>query len=93
MVTLTGAGDVAAGVSAGADVQVPEVSVGGGADLPTGQVSVEAPSAEVAVEETIQAEGAKQVESGFGFSMPGLSVSYYTFLSRTEDEKGPKPFL
>ena len=34
----------------------------------------------VAVEEAITAEGAQQVESGFGFSMPGLSVSYFRMI-------------
>lgn len=55
------------------DLMVVYIYLGGGGGLDSG-VAVDTP---VAVEETIQAEGAAQVESGFGFSMPGLSVSCF----------------
>lgn len=68
-----------AGVELGVDAAAApslDLSAAANATLPDASLSAEAPAGEgqVVVEEMIQAEGAKQVESGFGFSMPGLSV-------------------
>lgn len=71
-------------ISLGADAEPNVVLPSGGVDvdasLPSGGIQVGGGGSAddpVAVEEEIQAVGAKQVESGFGFSMPGLSVSFY----------------
>ena len=56
-------------LSGEAGVTLPSADIGGAADIDADV------GGQVAVEEVIEAEGAKQMESGFGFSMPGLSVS------------------